>query len=215
MFQAIIIMAIFGFLYALKGGSGRTIFPWWKEFRAKNKYTERLLDGKIISTLGAFLFAVLFNVEIVSLNGGAYGVPEYAVKLLPAALFAVGWLVAVAPSMGEEHDAIGRIKWAGGKYIKWMPEIKTVKMFGKPLFKYREGRMYGIKKGLLRGMWMGGIMCLVTWSPVFIITSFLFVPSVFVGQQLGWMILKKNGWALAEPIIGAFVFGLSVYFGLN
>lgn len=192
-----IITIIFAFLYALKGGSGKDIFPWWSKFRSKNKFTERLLDGKIISTAGAFLFALFFNVEIVSISGGAFGVPEYAVRFIPAVLFALGWLASVAPSMGEEHGAVGRISYWWGPYID--------KGFG---------REYGIKKALQRGVWMGAIMALVTGYIPFICFSLLFVPSIFIGQEIVYRLTGRDGWSIAEPIIGALVFGLPCYFWL-
>jgi len=193
MIQFTIITALFGLFYALKGGSGPSIFPWWERIRGKNKITERLLDGKVISTALVFVFALFATAETISANGGLYGVPEYAFQFLPATLFAAAWLLAVAPSMGEEHGAIGRIGKAWGAYIK------AEKSFG---------REYGIKKGLQRGVWMGAFMALATGYAGFIVASLLFVPAVFVGQQLSWMLFKRDGWVLAEPIIGALVFGV-------
>lgn len=191
-------MAIFGILYALKGGSGN-ILTWWDRVRATNKFTERLMDGKIISTIGAFLFALLFNVTTVSVDGGAYGVPEYAVHFWPALVFAGAWLLSVAPSMGEEHGAVGRIGNAWGEYVEYDEDF---------------GRSYGIKKAIQRGVWMGAIMAFATGYIWYIPASLLFVPAVFAGQQLGYMIFKRDGWVLSEPLIGAFVFGLPTYFWL-
>ncbi len=192
MIQTLIVCGIFAFLYALKGGSGSTLFPWWKKFRETNKITERLLDGKVISTLGAFLFALLFNAKTVSLNGGAFGVPEYTVQTVIALLFALGWLASVAPSMGEEHGAVGRWGNSWGEYV--------TKGFG---------RKYGVKKALQRGVWIGACMVLATGFIPYLYFSLLFVPCVFIGQELGYRVTGKEGWALAEPIIGGFVYGIA------
>lgn len=186
----IICITFFAISYALKGGSGN-LFPWWDNLRHKNKITERIMDGKVISTLLVFAFALLATSVLVSDRGGLYGVPEYSVILIPALLFALGWLVSVAPSMGEEHGAIGRIGKAWGPYID--------KGFG---------RDYGIKKGIQRGVFIGACMALATGYIPFICFSLLFVPAVFIGQQLSWWILKRDGWVLSEPIIGALVYGI-------
>ncbi len=191
MIQAIIICIFFGFLYALKGGSGNSLFGWWADFRAKNWLTERLLDGKVISTLGAFLFGLVVTSDLVVLFGDV-GVPEYRLRFQPALMIAAGWLAGVAPSMGEEHGAIGRFGYSWGPYI-------SDSFFG---------RMYGIKKGLQRGVWMGACMTLATGFVPFILTSLLFVPAVFIGQEITYRLTGRDGWALSEPIIGALVFGL-------
>ena len=40
--------------------------------------------------------------------------------------------------------------------------------------------------------------------------SLLFVPSVFIGQEITYRLTGRDGWALSEPLIGALVFGLGV-----
>ena len=193
MIEFVIICVWFGFLYALKGGSGKTIFPWWAKLRATNAITERLLDGKVISTIGALLFALIASVDTVSIDGGAYGVPEYAVNFLPAIVFAAAWLAAVAPSMGEEHGAIGTTRHGWGEYVDYSQAF---------------GRSYGIKKGLQRGVWMGACMALATGFTPYIAFSLLFVPAVFIGQEIYYRITGNDSWVLSEPLIGLTVFGI-------
>ncbi len=200
MVQSVIIIALFALFYALKGGSGKTLFPWWEKFRASNVFTERLLDGKVISTIGVFIFGLFAQLETISINGGAFGVPEYTLDLHGAIFLAVAWLLAVAPSLGEEHGAIGRVGHAWGSYVT-SPNVF--------------GREYGVKKGLQRGVWMGACMALVTGFIPFICTSLLFVPAVFIGQEITFRLTGRDGWALSEPIIGAAVFGLGVALWLS
>lgn len=211
MFENIIICAFFTLLYAIKGGSGKTLFPWWKKLRETNAFTERLLDGKVISTIGAFLFGLVYTAHMVTPDGGAFGVPEYDLDVMAAAKFAlIGWLAAVAPSMGEENGAIGRVGHAWGEYLEWMPKVKDIDFFGQTLFSYSEGRMYGIKKGVQRGVWMGAMMAFALGSTVFIPYSLLYVPCVFIGQELYYRLTGKDSWVLTEPLIGLFVFGLPI-----
>ena len=172
--QFILIVLICGFLYAIKGGSGASLFKNWNYVRGKNKLLDRLLDGKTASTLGMIVMAII-------LTGDVY----YALAL------PVAWLLAVAPSMGEEHGAIGDYKEWWGPY--------RLKQFG---------RDYGIKKGIQRGVFMGALFTLVTGFTPFILFSGLFVPLVWMGQSLNRLILKEPGWTLAEPLIGAFVVGV-------
>lgn len=106
--------------------------------------------------------------------------------LIPAA-----WLLSVSPSIGEEHGAVGRIGHTWGEYV-------DTRIFN---------REYGIKKALQRGVWMGACMTAATGFVPFIFTSLLFIPSIFIGQELNYRILKEDGWTLAEPLIGAAVFG--------
>lgn len=192
MITSAIIILFFGFAYALKGGSGANIFPWWGRLRESNVILERLLDGKVISTLGVFLFSLFILTPVmVTISSGEFGVPEYDLDFMASLLIAAAWLLSVAPSMGEEHGAIGDHKEAWGQYV-------TNEDFG---------RLYGVKKGIQRGVWMGAFMALATGYLPFVCFSLLFVPCVCVGQILNRIILKQRGWTLAEPIIGAVVFG--------
>lgn len=171
----ILVMLCCAVAYALKGGSGAEVFTNWNYVREKTKLLDRLLDGKIISTI------FMFFVSVVLTQGDA----------IMSVLLATAWLVSVAPSMGEEHGAVGDHKSAWGPYID--------KGFG---------RGYGIKKAVQRGLVFGAAFTLVTGYTPFLLASLLFVPCIYVGQVLNRLILKKQGWTIAEPIIGAFVIGL-------
>ncbi|NQZ14311.1 MAG: hypothetical protein HRT94_05760 [Alphaproteobacteria bacterium] len=185
----VFIMAIFAIMYAVKGGSGN-VLKNWNEVRHRNKVFETLMDGKILSTIMAFVFGLIATADLTLLKN-ADGVPEYALNVLPAALFALGWLLSVAPSMGEEHGAVGRIGKAWGGYLD--------RGFD---------RDYGIKKAIQRGVFIGAVMALVTGYIPYICFSVFFVPCIFIGQELNYRVLRKEGWTLAEPIIGAVVYGI-------
>jgi len=120
-------------------------------------------------------------------------VPEYGLNLLSAFVFGLAWLAAVAPSMGEEHGAIGTSRHGWGDYVEHADSF---------------GRIYGIKKGTQRGVWMGACMALATGFIPFIAFSLLFVPAVFIGQEIYYRITGNDSWVLSEPLIGAFVFGV-------
>lgn len=187
--------AVFAALYAIKGGSGYRFFPNWNYVREKNRVYDRLLDGKVITPLLACLFFYIAT--------GDFG---------HAVLFAGAWLLAVAPSMGEEHGAIGRFDFEElGRHDTLIDKIKhSTTALGGYLRKDQthRGRFYDVKKGLQRGVWMGAFMTLATGFIPYICFSFLFVPCVFVGQEIGYRITGKDGWALSELIIGAVLFGL-------
>jgi hypothetical protein len=174
-----LIIVFFSMMYAVKGGSGN-IFKNWDSIRARNEVLDRLLDGKVLSTL------LIWSVVTALTANGWEG-----------AKWAAAWLLAVTPSMGEEHGAIGRLKKSWGPYIN--------KGFG---------RSYGIKKGLQRGVWMGACMAVATGFTPFLWASLLFVPTVFIGQEINWHLYQTNGWRAAEPLIGAVVFGVpaALYF---
>lgn len=210
MITYIVCFVVFAFLYAIKGGSGPYVFEWWNKIRHTNAITERLLDGKVISTIGAFVFALIATADLVTLNGDR-GVAEYTVNTEIALKIAAAWLLSVAPSMGEEHGAVGTTQLAWGDYLRWMPDQRRIKIFGKVIFSYLEGREYGVKKAVQRGVWIGALMTLATGYIPFILFSFLFVPCVFAGQELYYRLTKQKGpvsWVLSEPIIGGVVYGL-------
>lgn len=103
----------------------------------------------------------------------------------------LAWLAAVSPAVGAEHGAVGDYKGWWGEY--------NLKQFG---------RRAGIIKAVMRGTWMGACFSIVTLNALFLWASLLFVPCVFAGQCLNRLILKDKGWTLAEPLIGAVVFGI-------
>ena len=174
-----IIAALCGIFYALKGGSGKHVFTNWAEVRHRNRIFERLLDGKVISTLCLFtaLMVVTFDVYL-------------------SLAMSIAWLAAVAPSMGEEHQAIGHSTHWGGAYKMHEADF---------------GRMYGVKKGLQRGVWMGACFAIVTGYVPYLCFSLLFVPMVYIGQDLR---ARHTGnrhavdWCYAEFLIGAICIGV-------
>lgn len=191
MFEVITVL-FFGAMYALKGGSGG-LFPWWSKLRSKNVVTERLLDGKVISSIFVFMFSFLFLNASLSGFNEQFGVPEYTTDIAGSVLMVAAWLLAVSPSMGNEHGAIGDHKEWWGLY--------SLKNFG---------RTYGIKKSIQRGAWMGLVFMLLTPYTMVGWTSLLFVPCVFIGQCLNKIVLKQSGWTLAEPIVGGLCIGLGI-----
>jgi len=181
---------IFATAYMVKGGWLGKIQSI-NDLRTKNKIADRFLDGKLLGVLLVFLF-VLFDKN----------------DFLDALVFALAWILAVHPSMGEESGAIGRIGAAWGQYIKWMPTVKPYRIFGRDLFYYTEGRWYGLNKALQRGAWIGAVFTVAGATILSIpIMGIGFVAAHFVAQELYWRIHGKDSWAYAEPIIG-FLFGL-------
>ena len=184
-------IAFFGLAYAIKGAS---VFDFTK-IRAKSKILERLFDGKVLSTIMVGIFG------IVTYEGN---------DLYPLILMAA-WLLAVSPSMGEEHGAIGYFSLRYWRFHDTL--LNRIKACFVELDGYKStyrGRMYDVKKGLQRGVWMGAVMAFATGNLMFIPLSLLFVPAVFIGQGINRLILKRDGWTLAEPIIGAAVFGIGM-----
>lgn len=152
--------------------------PWIVRKLEKLKSKSSVLDKILSADAVASAMVFLFSLIIIQ-------------DIKASALLAVGFWLSASPSMGEEHGAVGRIGNSWGEYID--------KGFG---------RSYGIKKAVQRGVWIGACMALATGYIPFICFSLLFVPCIFIGQELNYRILKKDGWAIAEPIIGAFVYGI-------
>ena len=163
--------------YAIKGGSLGEVIKKWNDIRESNKVLDFIMDGKVLST-------ILFG-----LATGAF--------LMDAVLgfsFALAWLVSMAPSMGEEHGAIGDHKGPLPVYLE-----RSVT---------HRGPKYDVKKALQRGVFTGAVFTAFTGFVPYIFASLLFVPSVFVGQSIHRLIKKEPGWTLAEPLIGLTVVGL-------
>jgi len=174
---------VFGVLYAIKGGSGASVFKNWNEQRDKKKVLDIVLDGKILSTILAFAFTAAVTKDL-------------SLSLAIAA----AWLASCAPSMGEEHGAVGDYKGPWGPYM----------LYTKPDGKLQFGQSYGVKKAVQRGILFGAAFTLATGYLPFILASLLFVPAIYVGQCLNRLVLKVPGWTLAEPLIGGLVVGLPI-----
>lgn len=145
--------------------------------REKSRILDCLTDGKVLSTVGVLIL-------VTCLSG----------NMTTAILFALAWIVAVSPSMGEEHGAIGDYKGA-------LPAYLDRSMTDR-------GRAYDIKKGIRRGVFIGAAFALVTGCAGFIAASLLFVPAVWIGQTVNRLVTRQPGWTLAEPLIGAIVVGM-------
>lgn len=171
----------FTIAYMIKGG-------WLGKIQAVHNFEQRswlngrIVDGKVLSTIIVFLFG-LFTVDISQ-----------------ALILSIAWLLAVAPSMGEEAGAIGRVgKWWGDYKDAVYPEGHYKQ--GQMVF----GRRYGILKGVQRGAWMGAMFCCAGATTLSIpIMGLGFVAAHFIGQEIYFRIHKQGqSWAYAEPIIGS------------
>jgi hypothetical protein len=170
---------IFAVLYAVKGGQHKFI-PGVTKLRKSGKVWDRLLDGKTVSTLGAFLFGL------------------WILNPLGALFLAFAWLIAVAPSVGEEIGAVGGYRGGWGPYLE--------KGFG---------RSYGAKKAAQRGVWMGAAFALALGSTWPVLTSLLFVPCVWFGVSIEQFRHERVDvdWHIAEILVGGLCIGLGVYLG--
>lgn len=198
----------FGAMYAIKGG-WLGMIPGVKDLRKRNKFFDRLLDGKVASSIGVFAFmAIALHLQIGKLV--PIGLPWYSIYLVTPAAFTAAWLIAVSPSMGEEAGACGRwgYWWGDYKDAIYPPGHEDA---GKPVF----DRMYGWKKALQRGVWLGVPFALVTDLPIFIFLGLLFPVLHFAGQQIYYWIHGGNSWKYAEPLIGAICIGIGIGDYLN
>lgn len=151
-------------------------------FEQKSWLSGRMVDGKVLSTIIIFVLGLM-----------SYDITQ-------GLIWAAAWLLAVAPSMGEEAGAIGRTdKWWGdykdAVYPKWHHNQ------GQVVF----GRRYGILKGVQRGAWIGAVFTVAGATTLSIpIMGLGFVAAHFIGQELYFRIHKSGqSWAYAEPIIGS------------
>lgn len=185
------------------------MIPGVTKLRESSEIFDRLLDGKTLSTIGVFaFFAVALHLQIGALV--PIGLPWYSIYLVTPGVFALAWLIAVTPSMGEEAGAAGRWGFWWGDYKDAIYPAGHEDA-GKPVF----DRMYGIKKGLQRGVWLGAPFTLVTGLPIFIYLGLLFPVLHLIGQQIHYVIHKVDGWKYAEPLIGGICIGVGVGFYLN
>ena len=132
-FKFVLFTILFALAYAIKGGQGKYIFPNWER--------ENPLSNKLTSTLIVFI-TVAFVTVFLQVNIGVGQLAWHSVGL-----FALGWLLSIAPSLGEEY---GAIMARPDKYGEWMPQIKSIRIFGRK-FQWVEGHMYGFEKS--RSTW--------------------------------------------------------------
>lgn len=141
------------------------------------KIIDRILDGKTLSSLGFALIA--FN---------------------PFA--GLGWLLGVAPSIGEEIGAVGgyRGHWNYNDKDSW---------FLSKYIKIKDIRLWGFVSGLLRGAFLGLCLSITTLNPYFILAGACFPIAYFVGVSIRQRIEKLIAvdWHLGEWILGAIIGG--------
>ncbi len=142
--------------------------------------------GKLFSCFWVFDYLILFT----------------DLGLARSIFLTAAWLLAIAPSMGEEAGAIGRFGYWWGKYRD--------RGFD---------RSYGVLKGFQRGAFMGAAFTLalhpdpVAWH--FIPTlSFAFVIAHYLGQEIYFREFKKDNWVLSEAMLGSII-GLCVDLSLG
>ena len=117
----------------------------------------------------------------------------FTVDISQALILSIAWLLAVAPSMGEEAGAIGRVgKWWGDYKDAVYPEGH-----------YKQGQMVsvaatGYSKGAARA-WMGAMFCCAGATTLSIpIMGLGFVAAHFIGQEIYFRIHKQGqSWAYA------------------
>ena len=165
---------IFALLYAVKGGwLGK--WPPFKKFRESRIIFDKLLDGKVLTFVGAFLFGLYF-----------FGLDQW----YQALLLAGAWLLGVAPSMGEEAGAVGDYKGGWGDYVEHSESF---------------GREYGIKKAIQRGVFTTAPMVLVTGNVPLLVAGASMPIVYFVGNCFSRYVMKEKGWAYSEVLYGAVI----------
>lgn len=187
----------FGAMYAIKGG-WLGMIPRVDALRESSKFWDRVLDGKVASTIGVYAYFAV----VLSVYGGMVW---YWDLLIAPAMCSVAWLISVTPSMGEEAGAVGRIGawWGDYKDAIYGPDHEDA---GKPVF----DRMYGIKKSLQRGLWIGAPWTVLTGLSHFLLLGLLFPFIHFAMQEVFYKIHKTDSWKYAEPVVGAICIGVGV-----
>ncbi|MEE7442663.1 hypothetical protein [Methylobacterium oryzae] len=116
--------------------------------------------------------------------------------------FSIAWFLGNISSMGEEAGAIGRAGRIWGPYVE----------------KLGRDREFGLKMGMMRGVYLGALLTLATFtstpSPWFIVAGASFPLAYFAGSTLHWKIHKTDSWAYAEPIYYGII-GIAAYYWLK
>lgn len=192
MIETLFILTVCAASYAVKGGWLAKLFPKVNKLRRSNLFYDTVLDGKFVATgLMVFLGFVLY--AEAQTRTAELGVPYYETDVIRGLLFGAAFILSVAPSMGEENGAIGRTGLCWGPYVDNPDDF---------------GRSYGIKKGIQRGVFIGAVMTLATGSLAYIPFSALYVPLIFVTQELHWQFKREDSWAWSEPAIGLVMYGI-------
>lgn len=176
---------LFTLAFPIKGGQSDDVLRNWNRVRSRNKFFDRLLDGKVLSTLLVVISLSFYTVITQSPVSTTVSDPSQGILLVSAM-----WLLSVAPSMGEEYGAL-----LGRKYGSFSTN-------------------YGIKKAIQRGMWMGACMAFGTGSVLFIPFALLYAPLAYIALNYApKKVLDPWGWS--EVLVGFFVFGLPFYLHLS
>ena len=212
-------MVLFGVAYAVKGGQSDDVLTNWNEVRNRNKVLERLMDGKVLSTILVFLGVSAASLFLPATFGIFSSI--WTSSLMISAM----WLLAVSPSMGEEYGALlgkgypvddndkGFEKIKIPSFLKFLSnnEKKVKNSDGEYnityYLKWRKETEYGTKKAIQRGTWMGACMTVGTASIPFIYFSLLFVPLAFLALNYAPNKIL-DGWGWSEVAIGAICFGI-------
>lgn len=195
MIVSLIIGLICAALYSIKGGWHRK----WRIYLEHKAGIEHNADGSVFGDLSIPQYVVHRMLDGKVLSTILYGLLIWA---LPVAenpvLCALFWLLAVAPSIGEDVGAVGGYRGGWGPYIE--------RGFG---------RMYGVKKCLQRGVFMGAVLGLPFWDMGFALAGAMLPVIAFIGisiEQRRTGIVNAS-WHLHEPMIG-FVLGLALVHAL-
>lgn len=192
---------LFSLFYALKGGAHANIrkrigLKLGMEFVENNAINMSipqavvwfLMDGKVLSTIGVFLYGLISTSTLITVNPPVYeGDTLYALKL------AVFWLLAVAPSIGEDVSAVGGYKGAWGPYLE------------------KFSRSYGVKKAIQRGVFTGAVMAFAVGNMWLIPLGALMPLCYYAGTSI---MQKKTGLVNAPWNYGEWIFGAIIGLGV-
>lgn len=176
-------MLIFPVYFAIMVGIKGGLLGKIADALGKKLQWKAFRKNKIIDFIfdGNFLSAVLSGIFV-----GHY--TTWLVGLLFAGAWFIGWIV----SLGEEIGAIGRFGKNWGPYVDWLGA--------------KAGRIFGWKKGLQRGVFLGACLSLAMYSVPFnellIITCTLFPLIYFIGNDLYYRVHKADSWFYSELLIG-------------
>lgn len=219
----LISMIVFAVAVAVKGGWAGTVFTNWNRLveRVEATFSETVSQlktawSKITQTPSEFrVYVELFKLAFVLpfhgfakwfLDGSVISlfiVFVYAAMTIPdlnaALLLAASWML-IWSSMGEEAGAIGDYKGGWGQYVD------STRPDGRLSFK--NGRAYGVKKGIQYGVMFGAGMSMAVGSWTLWIAAATFPICYFLGSSLHQWLKGTRSWTYAEPLYGA-VIGLA------
>lgn len=182
-FNLMIFVIFFAFMVAIKGGLIGHIAKWFGKEDQWKKFQKMNFVFDFISE-GKFISAVLSGVFIGFHSGWLVGL-----------LFAVAWWLGWVMSLGEEIGAIGRLGHNWGDYVEWLGS--------------KEGRKFGWKKGLHRGVFLGACLVLATYSiphnEIIVIACALFPAIYFLGNEIYYRVNKSDSWFYSEFLYGALI----------